>query len=541
MTSTQKTGGHILNAGDVLIVGAGLAGLFTALKLSPRPVTVLAAAPIGAGASSAWAQGGIAAAISEGDTPDQHAADTIAAGAGIVDEAAAHLLANEAPERIKDLLSLGVPFDKDLEGRLTVGLEAAHRRRRIVHVQGDRAGRAIMEALIAAVRATPSIRLLEGFSAYELAVEDGQVAGVFAQPTGDLHPTPLLLRAKSVVLASGGAGGLYAVTTNPLGARGEGYAMAARAGAVIADPEFVQFHPTAIAGPRDPAPLATEALRGDGAVLIDETGTRFMKAVHKDAELAPRDIVARAIARVIANGGKAFLDAREALGVKFPDAFPTVYENCRAMGIDPVTQPIPVAPAMHYHMGGVQVDLNGRTSLPGLWACGEVSSSGAHGANRLASNSLLEAVVYGARIANDIDGSVPAGVPAPAIAVPPIEPRRPHPLPIVAELRALMTAHVGVARDHDGLVHALREISRIERAAGSAPAIVNMVTAAKLIAVGALNRRESRGGHFRTDFPQTRSEWQHRTLLTLEEADAIIDALPSTGSADQTGQESSAS
>eukprot|EP00435_Cladocopium_sp_Y103_P077130 s1_g869.t1 len=519
MSTTAHSGGHIINAGDVLIVGAGLAGLFTALKLSPRPVTVLAAAPIGGGASSAWAQGGIAAAISEGDTPEEHAADTIAAGAGIVDADIAHLIASEAAERIQDLLSLGVPFDRDLAGKLTVGLEAAHSRKRIVHVQGDRAGHAIMEALIAAVRKTPSIRILEGFSAYELAMEEGKVAGVFVQPTGDLDPSPLLLRARSVVLASGGAGGLYKVTTNPLTSRGDGFAMAARAGAVIADPEFVQFHPTAIAGPLDPAPLATEALRGAGATLIDETGTRFMKAVHKDAELGPRDVVARSIARIIAEGGKTFLDAREAVGPDFEHAFPTVYKNCQRMGIDPVSEPIPVAPAMHYHMGGIAVDQDGRSSLAGLWACGEVASTGAHGANRLASNSLLEAVVFGARIAEDIHASVESGPPATA-EIPALGPRRTHAVPIMQELRDLMTQHVGVVRHADGLAQALQQIVRIERAAGSSPALVNMVTAAKLITAAALKRAESRGGHFRIDCPQADAAWQHRTFITLEEADA---------------------
>lgn len=520
MSTSTLTGGHIVNAGDVLIVGAGLAGLFTALKLSPRPVTVLAAAPIGDGASSAWAQGGIAAAISEGDTPEEHAADTIAAGAGIVDPAIAQLIASEAGQRIQDLLSLGVPFDRDLEGKLTVGLEAAHSRSRIVHVQGDRAGRAIMEALIAAARKTPSIRIVEGFSAYELALEEGNVAGVFVQPTGDLEPSPLLLRARSVVLASGGAGGLYKVTTNPLSSRGDGFAMAARAGATIADPEFVQFHPTAIAGAQDPAPLATEALRGAGATLIDETGTRFMKAVHKDAELGPRDVVARSIARIIAEGGKAYLDARQAVGTGFAKAFPTVFNNCQRMGIDPVTEPIPVAPAMHYHMGGIAVDKDGRSSLPGLWACGEVASTGAHGANRLASNSLLEAVVFGARIAEDILASVETGPEATAV-IPAIRTRRSHTVPIVQELRRLMTRHVGVVRTGDGLAQALQEIVRIERAAGSSPALVNMVTAAKLITAAALQREESRGGHFRMDHPQADAAWAHRTFITLDEADAI--------------------
>src|SRR5690606_35981474 len=256
----------------------------------------------------------IAAAVEEGDTPEAHAVDTVAAGAGIVDEAVALSMAREAPARIDDLLRLGAPFDRDLEGHLAVGREAAHSHRRIVHVRGDRAGRAIMEALVAAVRACPSIRVIENYSAYELAMRDGRVAGVHARHTET--GASILVRARATVLASGGAGQLYAVTTNPPQARGQGVAIAARAGAIIADPEFVQFHPTAIAGTRDPAPLVTEALRGEGAILIDTAGRRFMPAVHADAELAPRDVVARAIFREIAAGRTVYLDTRGAIGAR---------------------------------------------------------------------------------------------------------------------------------------------------------------------------------------------------------------------------------
>ena len=506
------------DAGDVLIVGAGLAGLFTALKLAPRPVTVLAAAPIGDGASSAWAQGGIAAAVEEGDTPESHAADTVIAGAGIVDEAVALSMAREAPTRIEDLLRYGVPFDRDLEGRLAVGREAAHSHRRIVHVRGDRAGKAIMEALVAAVRAAPSIRVIEHYSAYELAKAGDRVAGVHARHvvTGE----SLLVRARATVLASGGIGQLYAVTTNPVQARGQGVAMAARAGAIIADPEFVQFHPTAIAGHKDPAPLVTEALRGEGAILIDQSGRRFMPAIHPDAELAPRDIVARAIFREIAAGRSVYLDTRAAVGARLPQAFPTVYENCVGMGIDPVKDPIPVAPAEHYHMGGIAVDKDGRSSLDGLWACGEVTSTGAHGANRLASNSLLEAIVYGARIAEDINGRVFAAV-AGEVAAPTLSGLLPSPAPLVAALRALMSGCVGVLRTRDGLVHALGELARLEDAAGATSIFRNMVTTSRLIAASALAREESRGGHFRSDFPEPREEWRHRTFTTLAEAETV--------------------
>ncbi|PKP78119.1 MAG: L-aspartate oxidase [Alphaproteobacteria bacterium HGW-Alphaproteobacteria-3] len=529
--------GNIVDAGDVLIVGAGLAGLFTALKLAPRPVTVLAGAPIGDGASSAWAQGGIAAAIEPGDTPQSHAADTIAAGAGTVDEEAALSIAQEAAVRIEDLLRLGVPFDRDIEGKLAVGREAAHSRRRIVHVKGDQAGKAIMQALVAAVRACPSIRVMEGLSAYELAIENGRAAGVFARPAhAATAPQPLLIKARAVVLASGGVGQLFAVTTNPLQARGEGVAMAARAGAIIADPEFVQFHPTAIASMRDPAPLVTEALRGEGAILVNKAGQRFMLAIHEDAELGPRDIVARAIFREIAAGRGAFLDARAALGERFASAFPTVYENCRSLGIDPAREPIPVAPAAHYHMGGIHVDARGRSTVEGLWACGEVASTGMHGANRLASNSLLEAIVYGARIAADIDGSVPGARAGRDIAPPLIGSVSTPDTPFASQLRQIMTAHAGVERDGAGLAFALTEIARLERAAGAASLFGNIATTAKLIAASAYAREESRGGHYRSDFTEPRAPWRHRSFITLKEAtriaDAAIETLPASQAAD---------
>src|SRR5215510_864902 len=390
------------SAHDVIIIGGGIAGLFCALKLSPRPITVLTAAPIGKGASSAWAQGGIAAAVAEGDTPEAHACDTIAAGAGLVDHELAHAMTREAPDRVRDLLAYGVPFDRTLEGCLAVGREAAHSARRIVHVRGDVAGRAIMGVLGAAVRNTPSIRLFEGYIAEELVTDGTRVVGVRARPN-DARQVETL-SAPAIVLATGGIGHLYAVTTNPPQAGGIGLAIAARAGAVLADPEFVQFHPTAIATGHDPAPLASEALRGEGAILVNGAGERFMLKVHPDGDLAPRDVVARGVFAEIAAGRGAFLDARTEIGTDFPERFPTVYASCVRVGIDPVHMAIPVAPAAHYHMGGVRTDARGRSSLAGLWAAGEVASTGVHGANRLASNSLLEAVVFASRVAEDISG-----------------------------------------------------------------------------------------------------------------------------------------
>jgi L-aspartate oxidase len=500
---------------EIVIVGGGLAGLFCALKLAPRPVTILIAAPLGEGASSAWAQGGIAAAVAAGDTPEAHARDTIAAGAGLVNAEVAYAMAREAPARIRDLLAFGVPFDKDLEGRLALGQEAAHSARRIVHVHGDQAGRAIMAALAAAVREVPSIRIINAI-AEDLIVEHERVVGVSARINGARTD----IAARAVVLATGGLGHLYEVTTNPAEARGEGLAIAARAGAVIADAEFVQFHPTAIDIGRDPAPLATEAIRGEGALLVNRAGERFMQRAHRDAELAPRDIVARAVFAELQAGRGAFLDARQAIGLSFAQRFPGVAAACASAGIDPARELIPIAPAAHYHMGGVVTDANGRTSLDGLWAAGEVASTGAHGANRLASNSLLEAAVYAARIAEDIKAlplvPLPAARQAGANAT-----EMPSDAERERALRALMSDNVGVTRTAAGLRHALAEILRIENEAQAMPQPRNMATAALMITAAALKRTESRGGHARSDFPHADPRQAQRTFMTLAEARRI--------------------
>lgn len=489
-------------AGCPVIIGGGLAGLMTALRLAPRPVILLAKVPLSEGAASAWAQGGIAAAVGEDDRPALHAADTLAAGDGLSDPTVASRIAAAAPAAIIELERHGVVFDRDAAGRLALGLEAAHARRRIVHVAGDGTGAAIMRALVAAVQATPSITVIEGLEARRLLVDDRGIAGVLAAGASDA----CLLPSRRVVLATGGLGGLYAHTTNPLGAIGQGLALAARAGAALADIEFVQFHPTALDVGLDPMPLVSEAVRGEGAVLVDETGARFMEGKGR-GELEPRDIVSRAVAAHIAAGHRVFLDARPALGADFAKHFPGITARCRAAGIDPVRQPIPVRPAVHYHMGGVAIDAEGRTTVEGLWACGEVAASGLHGANRLASNSLLEAVVMASAVADSIAAIEPAPLPA----------ARPVALPTapdVKPLRGPISERLGVVRDRAGLERAVAHLQPLAFSGGAAadPALV-----ALMIATAALAREESRGGHWRADFPQASPAWARRLVQRVHD------------------------
>ncbi|TCK31081.1 L-aspartate oxidase [Ancylobacter aquaticus] len=477
---------------NIVVVGGGVAGLATALRLAPLPVTLVVASPLGNDAATGWAQGGIAAALGADDRPDLHAIDTLSAGAGLSQPLVARRVAGAAPGAIDWLVGLGTPFDRNPNGSLALGLEAAHSRRRIVHAQGDGTGRVVLETLTRAARACPSIHVMEGWRAEELLADaQGRIAGLAAR---DREGRTVTLAARAVVLATGGLGGLYGATTNPLGAVGSGLALAARAGAVLRDMEFVQFHPTAMAVGADPMPLATEALRGEGAKLFNGRGERFMTEVPGQ-ELAPRDVVARAIFAQIAAGESVVLDARMK---DIERRFPGVVALCRANGLDPARAPIPVRPAAHYHMGGVRVDGSGRSSLAGLWACGEVASTGLHGANRLASNSLLEALAYAQWIATDIAGEECRVGPARAAGPPgPRSPAR-------TEIRALMDRQVGVVRDADGLEAAAQRLGTLADRDGDALSLVALA-----ITEAALRRCESRGGHFRADYPAPAAVARH--------------------------------
>jgi L-aspartate oxidase len=436
-------------------------------------------------------------------------ADTLAAGVGLCDEAVARRIVDAAPAAVEHLARLGVAFDRRPGGGWRLGLEAAHGRNRIVHATGDGTGREIMRALIAAVRRCPSITLLEGVEARSLIVEDNAIKGVLAANADG----PLVIDSGRVVLATGGIGGLFLDSTNPAGCFGQGLALAARAGAKLSDLEFIQFHPTAFDGPSRPMPLVTEAVRGDGAILIDETGLRFM-ADQPGAELAARDIVARAVWHRRAEGHRVFLDARTHPGADFAKRYPVISAFCKMAGIDPATDPIPVRPAVHYHMGGIAVDAEGRSTVDGLWACGEVSRTGLHGANRLASNSLMEAIVCASWVAESVKSAGRGPLKArTAIA--------PLPASDASSVRPILSQGLGVLRDRHGIERAIRGLYPIAsgNSAASDPALVGL-----MIAVAAFRREESRGGHYRTDFPETLPT-AVPSSLTLADAFAAISEI----------------
>jgi L-aspartate oxidase len=509
---------------DVVVLGAGVAGLSVALGLAGRRVDLLASGPVGHHGNSPWAQGGIAGAVGPGDSPSLHARDTLAVAGELADAAAVARLTSEGPERLVELLSLGARFDRDATGQLDLAREAAHSRARVLHAR-DATGAEVVRALSAALTGTSGTSSFEGAAALELITDGGRLAGVLARHADGAL---VLHRARGVVLATGGLGHLFARTTNPPEARGDGIALAWRAGARLADLEFVQFHPTALDVGADPMPLLTEALRGAGATLVDEHGRRVLADAGPQAELLPRDVVARALWSVLVSGRGAFLDARDAVGESFPDRFPTVFEACRRHGLDPRREPIPVAPAAHYHMGGVDVDLDGRTSVAGLWAAGEVACTGVHGANRLASNSLLEGLVFGARVARSVGEALPHLRQARAVLARPSSPRDEpddaSQAAVESEIRRLMWQEGGLVRTGLGLRTALARLDAIAcgHTGGSGPTR-NLVTVARLVATAALARPESRGAHYRADYPLTDPAWRRRILLRPQGSGARLE------------------
>ena len=495
---------------DVVVIGSGIAGLTAALRLRDRvdKVLVVTKDVLDAG-STQWAQGGIAAALGPGDTPEQHEHDTLVAGAGACDRDAVRVLVTEGPEAVRELIALGTIFDHDPDGELSLTREGGHLRDRIAHAGGDATGAEIQRALIAAIERAPEIEVIPHALAVDLLLDDeGGVAGVTVHVMGEGQRDGVgAVHCRAVVLASGGLGQVFSQTTNPAVATGDGVAIAARAGAVLRDLEFVQFHPTVMyLGPesRGQQPLISEAVRGEGAFLVDFAGRRFMQGQHELADLAPRDVVAKAITREMFETGRPhmWLDARH-LGAGFWERrFPTILATARRYGVDPVTELIPVAPACHYASGGVATDLWGRTNVPGLYATGEVACSGVHGANRLASNSLLEGLVFSRRIAQIL----PDELRERARPVP--DPRTPGLVSGSArrELQEAMTAWAGVLRSASGLAEA--EIL-IDKLAGDTTELVdqeswettNLLTVSAALAAAAGLREETRGSHWREDFP----------------------------------------
>jgi len=488
---------------DVVVVGSGAAGLSTALHATGAHVTLLTADTVGTDSASAAALGGLAAAVAITDSPGAHAADTLAVGGRANDPAVVDLVTAAAPAMVRWLDTLGTRFARDDDGWV-LGREAGHRHDRILHAGGDATGREITRALAAAVAAAPHVTVHPRTRAVALLVDGGRVVGVLARRTasaeerrgtGGDRDDLIVIGAGAVVLATGGSAAAWRDTTNPPASRGDGLVLAADAGADLVDLQYVQFHPTALDCGTDPLPLLTEALRGAGATVVDGRGRRFLDRIHPDAELAPRDVVARAIWQRRAAGRRVLLDLRRVADLA--QRFPTAIASCRAHGLDPLAEPVPVTPAAHYHMGGVAVDRDGCSTVPGLYAAGEIACTGAHGANRLASNSLLEALVFGERVGRAVRSATPPDDPSVARAVTTVDARlvaAPDPA-AVAAVRRVLTRNVGVLRTGDGLRSAVDELdARAAPDAGGAVAAV-----ARMVAVAALAHRERRGAHWRAD------------------------------------------
>lgn len=508
---------------DVIVVGSGVAGLTTALQMRTFGLSVLLVtkARVDEG-STKWAQGGIAAALGPGDSPDQHEKDTLVAGAGLCDGAAVKVLVSEGPEAVRKLISRGAVFDKEATGDLALTREGGHLRNRILHAGGDATGAEVSRALLAAVRNDPDIEVVEHALVLD-ALKDahGAVCGVTLHVIGaGTRDGVGQAMARAVVLATGGLGQVFAQTTNPSVSTGDGVALALRAGAFVSDVEFIQFHPTVLwlgDESQGQQPLISEAVRGEGAYLLDDQGNRFMVGLHPLAELAPRDVVAIAIMRQMNASGAhhVWLDVRHIAG--FADRFPTIYASCLAHQINPLTDLIPVSPASHYASGGVRVDLNGKTSIAGLYACGETACSGVHGANRLASNSLLEGLVFSARIAADIAASKsnflkPAALDEPTFLLDP---------GVRKDLQASMSRGAGVLRSASSLTKTQSDLQEIGKHLSQAPCVeawetTNLYYLAQAIVRSALARQETRGSHWREDFPEQSSQWSKRISQHLD-------------------------
>ncbi|GAA2481473.1 L-aspartate oxidase [Streptomyces gobitricini] len=530
---------------DVVVVGSGVAGLTAALRCTAAGLrtVVVTKARLDDG-STRWAQGGIAAALGEGDTPEQHLDDTLVAGAGLCDEEAVRLLVTDGPDAVRRLIATGARFDTDPTGTIALTREGGHHRRRIAHAGGDATGAEISRALVDAVR-DRAVRTIENALVLDLLTDaDGRTAGVTLHVMGEgQHDGVGAVHAPAVVLATGGMGQVFSATTNPAVSTGDGVALALRAGAEVSDLEFVQFHPTVLfLGPdaEGQQPLVSEAVRGEGAHLVDADGVRFMVGQHELAELAPRDIVAKGIMRRMREQGARhmYLDARHFGAAMWESRFPTILAACRAHGIDPVTRPVPVAPAAHYASGGVRTDLHGRTTVPGLYACGEVACTGVHGANRLASNSLLEGLVFAERIADDIAASTArAGAPVPHPA--------PTLLPLLApetrtRIQHVMTTGAGVLRSAASLAEAADALDAVHAEAlsdgpdgnkAAEPGVeswetTNLLCVARVLVTAARRREETRGCHWREDRPDRDDAAWRRHLVVRLGPDRTLDVRP---------------